>query len=95
MNAVPFALVLRTIDQEAIRANLVEEAIANDQHITAREQGGRLCDRSLFEHLSDLELACLYQGGPSHLHDAAYCELHLRHLTPWKIQSCPPQELSA
>jgi len=68
-----------------------EEAIANDQHMTEREQGGRLCDRSLFAHVSDLELACLYKQGPAHLHDAAYCELHLRRLTPWKIQSSPTE----
>lgn len=68
-------------------------ALAQDEYLTLRDQGGRLCDRTLFEQLSDLDLACIYQSGGAHLHDAAYCELHLRQLTPWKIVSCPPLEV--
>ena len=72
---------------------ILDTQLAQDEYVTLRDQGGRLGDRSLFAHLSDLDLACVYEHGPAHLHDAAYCELHLRQLTPWKIVSYPALEL--
>lgn len=90
MNAEVLPLCNR---KEVVAARALDAQLAGDQFATAREERGRLCDPSLFEHLSDLELACVYESGEAHLHDAAYCELHLRQLTPWKIVSCPPLEL--
>lgn len=80
--------------REILAVATLDTRLAHDQYISQREQGGRLCDRALFAHLSDLELACVYRSGEAQLHDTAYCELHLRSLTPWKIFSCPPLELA-
>lgn len=72
---------LTLLDEQAA----LDAMLAEDQRLTHQARASGLCRRETFAELCDLELVCAYQRGDADLHDALYCELHLRQLTPWKV----------
>lgn len=69
-------------------------ALRNDAAAAQRFRATAFGDPTVFADMSDLEVACAYERGPSELHDAMYCELHQRGLTPWQIAQAPALDAS-
>lgn len=63
----------------------IDAVLAEAQRTTRRALAAALFVPGAFDCWSDLELACAYSRSGGDLHDAIYCELHGRHITPWKI----------